>query len=513
MEERPESKLSFRRVNDIVNNLIEIAKSAGEHKPNISEIRNYAPGIAPINDGGNLGNVIDVCSPLTEDPVSLNESPPDLKEDCLESKSCDITSCKAPEYSGIQKTEENSNSQTIDLTECENSLLYDPGRQFNEETGERVSKVNEFTGTEDLNISVVGIASMNDRGNPANLIDVCSPLTEDPISHHESPADLKEEHSESKSCEVTNFSLGEYSGIQNHESDGNSYTINKSADQTECKINLKKGSGSKLSLKKKVLEMIKRAQEIQIVRIEMENIESELLKRINEKKTSFSDYVKFFPRLYTEPNEKASEFKMLSNLSKSPVDAEGRNSEREERILHSNGINQNHAGTRRAFSSDRDIYTWTGMCCLLLLTTFAAALHTARMQITQTYLRRIINGSPYMQMDQLMSFLLVDAFEDRKWANEGRMYSIASMYGMHDLKNRTSSRLQSSMSISNAWITLVLADVHEDQKLKESAEVFLTTYSNETLYSENWKAGMQSMMTAATQKYIEDFESHYLIQE
>ncbi|CAL1294623.1 unnamed protein product [Larinioides sclopetarius] len=513
VEERPGSKLSFSRINDIVNDLIEIAKSTGEHKPTISEMRNYAPVIAAKNDEGNLENVTDVCSSLTEDFVSLNKATAELKEDCLESN-CDIVGRKKREYSEIQKTEENSSSGIMDLTECEKPLLYDPGRQFNQETGEEATKVNEYIESEDLNISAFGTTSSNDRFNPEKLIDICFALTESLVSHLELPADLKEEHSENKSCGITNFNLGEYSGILNQESDGNSITINQRAEQTECKISGQNLPRSKLLLKKKILGFIRKVKKLKHLTNDIENHESESLKRINEEKADISDYEKCFPRSNAGTIDKASEGENLSNLNKRSIETNERNSQR--RIPRLYEINPNRAEARDDLFRipQLDYNSLIPLWCFAIVVALASTVMIKYSEKeVQKYLRERSNCSPNMPMDQLMSFLLVDVFEDRKWANEGRMYSIASMYGMQDLKNRTSSSLRSSITVSNAWITLVLADVYEDQKLKESAELFLTTYSNETLYSENWKAKMLSMMITASHKYIEDFKPHYLGEE
>ncbi|GBL99079.1 TD and POZ domain-containing protein 4 [Araneus ventricosus] len=88
---------------------------------------------------------------------------------------------------------------------------------------------------------------------------------------------------------------------------------------------------------------------------------------------------------------------------------------------------------------------------------------------------------------QLLLYLYTDRLEELKWEDIFQLYKAADKYAIISLKDQCSLFLKGNLNMENACRTLILSDLHQDEDLKVTAQVFILKKANEIFKSEEWK--------------------------
>ncbi|GBM61696.1 Speckle-type POZ protein B [Araneus ventricosus] len=89
---------------------------------------------------------------------------------------------------------------------------------------------------------------------------------------------------------------------------------------------------------------------------------------------------------------------------------------------------------------------------------------------------------------ELLSYIYTDMVTELEWRGATDLYRAADKYELLDLKRRCSIFLKSDLSVSSVCTVLVLADLHHDQELRETAQDFVMRQEEDFFTSDTWRS-------------------------
>ncbi|GFY38474.1 hypothetical protein TNIN_20521 [Trichonephila inaurata madagascariensis] len=103
---------------------------------------------------------------------------------------------------------------------------------------------------------------------------------------------------------------------------------------------------------------------------------------------------------------------------------------------------------------------------------------------------------------QMLLYMYTNALEGLGWERSLNLYAAADKYEIVSLKSKCSSFLKSNMCPYNVCDVLVLADMHGDSDLKETAQNYTIKHEQEVYTSDKWKVFTKNNYTLAMETML-----------
>lgn len=111
-------------------------------------------------------------------------------------------------------------------------------------------------------------------------------------------------------------------------------------------------------------------------------------------------------------------------------------------------------------------------------------------------------------LHRMLLYVYADIFENVCWESAYQLYVAADKYQILSLKNKCSTFLLTNLTINNVCEVLVLADMHQDNDLKDSVQDYILQNDKAIFRSSEWKDMMDTHTKLAAEtmylKYYKD---------
>ncbi|GBN88585.1 Speckle-type POZ protein [Araneus ventricosus] len=107
---------------------------------------------------------------------------------------------------------------------------------------------------------------------------------------------------------------------------------------------------------------------------------------------------------------------------------------------------------------------------------------------------------------RMLHFMYTDSLELLLWQTASDLYVAAVKYQIMTLKDKCSSFLKSSLSLSNACEILLLSDLYKDEELKSTVQGFILKNDKSIINSSAWKEVMKINLHLAAETMLLKFK-------
>ncbi|GFR31624.1 speckle-type POZ protein-like B [Trichonephila clavata] len=109
---------------------------------------------------------------------------------------------------------------------------------------------------------------------------------------------------------------------------------------------------------------------------------------------------------------------------------------------------------------------------------------------------------------RMLLYIYTNALEDLQWGSALNLYAAANKYEIISLRRKCSSFLKSNLCLNNVCDVLILADMHGDSDLKETAQNYTLKHEQDVYTSEEWKEFAKNNSTLAMETMLLKWNKH-----